>query len=120
MTTKLASRSAAVSRNNLNIRSKIAIKIDGMKHKSVLFATALLALLFAQSANAQGLAKGVTILNSLKGDVYNIVSALAVIILIVLAVCYAAKWCTMETFARWGIGCIIAGCASQIASMFFS
>ncbi len=76
-----------------------------------------LIFIFPDLASAQGLDKGVTILTTLKTQIYNIVSVLAGIIIIVIGVCYAAKWATLETCMRWGVGCLIVGGGSQLASM---
>ena len=116
----LCNRTAWRAAQLLKSSAKIKIKSDVLMGFYRAACATLFTLLFAPSVQAQGLAKGATILQSVQSDVYSIVTVLAVIILIILAICYAAKWCTMETFMRWGVGCIVAGCASQIANMFFN
>ncbi|KEC69002.1 hypothetical protein O7Q_00234 [Bartonella quintana JK 39] len=44
----------------------------------------------------------------------------AALILLCLAIGYAGRYIEKDTFIRWAIGVIIAGSATQIATMLFT
>ncbi|WP_034450580.1 VirB2 family type IV secretion system major pilin TrwL, partial [Bartonella quintana] len=44
----------------------------------------------------------------------------AALILLCLAIGYAGRYIEKDTFIRWAIGVVIAGSATQIATMLFS
>ncbi|CAF28325.1 trwL6 protein [Bartonella henselae str. Houston-1] len=69
---------------------------------------------------AQTLDKAEKALGSLKKDlVEKIIPVAAVVILLCLAIGYAGRYIEKDTFIRWAIGVIIAGSATQLATMLF-
>ncbi|WP_375650567.1 VirB2 family type IV secretion system major pilin TrwL [Bartonella sp. OT172YNZD] len=62
-----------------------------------------------------------TALESLQTDLTtNIIPIAAAVILLCLAIGYAARYIERDTFIRWAIGVIIAGSATQLAKMLFT
>ncbi|MET3589178.1 type IV secretory pathway VirB2 component (pilin) [Bartonella silvatica] len=49
----------------------------------------------------------------------KIIPVAAAVILLGLAIGYAGRYIEKDTFVRWAIGVVIAGSATQIATMFF-
>lgn len=81
---------------------------------------AYLLVLLPMQVMAQGLSKGKGIIERVTSDIYSMVTAIAVLILIAMGIAYAAKWMSLEGFMRWLIGCVIVGSASEIARMIFN
>ncbi len=50
----------------------------------------------------------------------NIIPVAAAVILLCLAIGYAGRYIERDTFIRWAVGVIIAGSASQLATMLFT
>jgi len=71
-------------------------------------------------AQAQGLSKTRTILQSFQSEILTIVPIVAVISLIVLAILWGLRVIRFVELARWGGGVLVVGCASQIVSMLMS
>ncbi len=62
-----------------------------------------------------------TALGALQDDlVKNIIPVAAAVILLCLAIGYAGRYIERDTFIRWAVGVIIAGSASQLATMLFT
>ncbi|WP_375685413.1 VirB2 family type IV secretion system major pilin TrwL [Bartonella sp. TT110JLCBS] len=60
-------------------------------------------------------------LNALKKDlIENIIPIAAAVILLCLAIGYAGRYIERDTFIRWAVGVIIAGSATQLASLLFT
>ncbi|WP_375676966.1 MULTISPECIES: VirB2 family type IV secretion system major pilin TrwL [unclassified Bartonella] len=49
----------------------------------------------------------------------NIIPVAAAVILLCLAIGYAGRYIGKDTFVRWAIGVIVAGSATQLASLLF-
>lgn len=109
--TSRATAHALPAHTNRNTRARV-----GRLFASI--ATYLLVILPMQ-VMAQGLSKGKGIIERVTSDIYSMVTALAVLILIVMGIAYAAKWMSLEGFMRWLIGCVIVGCAAELARMIF-
>ncbi|EJF84442.1 VirB2 family type IV secretion system major pilin TrwL [Candidatus Bartonella washoeensis] len=59
-------------------------------------------------------------LTKLKTDLAtHIIPVAATVILLCLAIGYAGRYIEKDTFVRWAIGVVIAGSATQIATMLF-
>ena len=74
----------------------------------------------AASAQAQGLSRARTVLQTFQGEVLSLIPIIAVIALIVLAILWGLKAIRFVDLARWGGGVLIVGCASQLVSMLMS
>ncbi|WP_375663475.1 VirB2 family type IV secretion system major pilin TrwL [Bartonella sp. CL63NXGY] len=59
-------------------------------------------------------------LDALKKDLIDIIPVAAAVILLCLAIGYAGRYIGRDTFVRWAIGVVIAGSASQLATMLFT
>ncbi|ENN93028.1 VirB2 family type IV secretion system major pilin TrwL [Bartonella vinsonii] len=71
-------------------------------------------------AQAAGLGNAKKALDAFKKElVENIIPIAAAVILLCLAIGYAGRYIEKDTFVRWAIGVIIAGSATQIATMLF-
>ncbi|WP_375685417.1 VirB2 family type IV secretion system major pilin TrwL [Bartonella sp. TT110JLCBS] len=71
-------------------------------------------------AQAQGLDPAKKALEGLQKDLIdNIIPVAAAVILLCLAIGYAGRYIERDTFIRWAIGVIIAGSATQLASLLF-
>ncbi|EJF84441.1 VirB2 family type IV secretion system major pilin TrwL [Candidatus Bartonella washoeensis] len=60
-----------------------------------------------------------TALNTFKSELDKIIPVAAAVILLCLAIGYAGRYISKDTFVRWAIGVVIAGSATQIATMLF-
>ncbi|GAA5107296.1 VirB2 family type IV secretion system major pilin TrwL [Bartonella jaculi] len=59
-------------------------------------------------------------LESLQNDLTEkIIPIAAAVILLCLAIGYAGRYIEKDTFVRWAIGVVIAGSATQLATMLF-
>ncbi|EJF79816.1 TrbC/VIRB2 family [Candidatus Bartonella washoeensis] len=68
---------------------------------------------YAQLANAQ------KALSELQTQLKVIIPIAAAVILLCLAIGYAGRYISKDTFVRWAIGVVIAGSAAEIANMLF-
>ncbi|WP_375685414.1 VirB2 family type IV secretion system major pilin TrwL [Bartonella sp. TT110JLCBS] len=60
-------------------------------------------------------------LKALQDDlIKNIIPVAAAVILLCLAIGYAGRYIERDTFIRWAVGVIIAGSATQLATMLFT
>ncbi|UNE54086.1 VirB2 family type IV secretion system major pilin TrwL [Bartonella machadoae] len=60
-------------------------------------------------------------LDKLKSElVEKIIPVAAAVILLCLAIGYAGRYIGKDTFVRWAIGVVIAGSATQLATMLFT
>ncbi|EJF79810.1 TrbC/VIRB2 family [Candidatus Bartonella washoeensis] len=58
-------------------------------------------------------------LTSLQTQLKVIIPIAAAVILLCLAIGYAGRYISKDTFVRWAIGVVIAGSAAEIANMLF-
>ncbi|KEC63753.1 hypothetical protein O7Y_00183 [Bartonella quintana JK 63] len=102
-------------------------QLDNLQSKSnnkiIAIAVAITVLFMAYPAYAQAQtldnAKGV--LEKLSTELTTkIIPIAAALILLCLAIGYAGRYIEKDTFIRWAVGVIIAGSATQIATMLFS
>ncbi|AFR26853.1 VirB2 family type IV secretion system major pilin TrwL [Bartonella quintana] len=102
-------------------------QLDNLQSKSnnkiIAIAAAITVLFMAYPAYAQAQtldnAKGV--LEKLSTELTTkIIPIAAALILLCLAIGYAGRYIEKDTFIRWAVGVIIAGSATQIATMLFS
>ncbi|WP_144752503.1 VirB2 family type IV secretion system major pilin TrwL [Bartonella saheliensis] len=59
-------------------------------------------------------------LKGLKEDLEKLIPLAAGVILLCLAIAYAGRYIEKSTFIRWAVGVVIAGSASQLATLLFS
>jgi len=78
------------------------------------------ALAVAASAQAQGLERVRTTMESFREQLLTIIPIVAVVALILLAIGYATKFLEKDTFIRWAIGIIIVGSATEITTMLMA
>ncbi|WP_034988691.1 VirB2 family type IV secretion system major pilin TrwL [Bartonella senegalensis] len=70
-------------------------------------------------AQAKALDKAKNALEQLTKDLNLIIPLAAAVILLCLAIGYAGRYIEKDTFVRWAIGVIIAGSASELATLLF-
>ncbi len=73
----------------------------------------------ASPVSAQGLDRARSVLETFQAELTTIVPVAAALILLALGIAYAGAFIEKDTFARWGIGVIIAGSAVQITALMF-
>ncbi|WP_375645954.1 VirB2 family type IV secretion system major pilin TrwL [Bartonella sp. TT29SHDZB] len=59
-------------------------------------------------------------LDLLQTDLKTIIPIAAAVILLCLAIGYAGRYIGKDTFVRWAIGVVIAGSATQLATLLFT
>ncbi|WP_273759002.1 VirB2 family type IV secretion system major pilin TrwL [Bartonella sp. AU55XJBT] len=72
------------------------------------------------SANPKTLTNAKTALEGLKGDLNALIPIAAGVILLCLAIAYAGRYIEKATFIRWAVGVVVAGSASQLATLLFT
>ncbi|WP_375617815.1 MULTISPECIES: VirB2 family type IV secretion system major pilin TrwL [unclassified Bartonella] len=70
-------------------------------------------------AQATGLDPAKKALGLLQTDLKTIIPIAAAVILLCLAIGYAGRYIGKDTFVRWAIGVVIAGSATELASLLF-
>ncbi|EJF87725.1 VirB2 family type IV secretion system major pilin TrwL [Bartonella rattimassiliensis] len=90
-------------------------------NKITLISAALTVLFMNDSAYAvTTLTNAKKALDGLKGDLGEIIPIAAGVILLCLAIAYAGRYIEKSTFIRWAVGVVIAGSASQLATLLFT
>ncbi len=74
----------------------------------------------AAMAEAQGLSRARSTLQSFQSELLLFVPIVAVVSLIVLAVLWGLRVIHFRTLAQWGGGVLLVGCASQIVNLLMS
>jgi len=77
-------------------------------------------LLLAESAEAAGLTRAASVVNSLTSDVRTLIPLVAVVALIVLAVMWGLRVIRFATLCQFGAGIVLAGSAAEVVTMLFS
>jgi hypothetical protein len=72
------------------------------------------------TAEAQGLSKARSALQTFQGEVMLLIPIVAVLSLVVLGILWGLKVIRFVTLAQWGGGVLVVGCASQLVSMLLS
>ncbi|QEE12880.1 VirB2 family type IV secretion system major pilin TrwL [Bartonella krasnovii] len=98
----------------INIQSKKDNRIFAFSVVAAAFFITYPAYAQVKLANAQ------TALNALKDDLEKIIPLAAGVILLCLAIGYAGRYISKDTFVRWAIGVVIAGSATQLATLLFT
>ncbi|WP_260480154.1 VirB2 family type IV secretion system major pilin TrwL [Bartonella quintana] len=90
--------------------------------KNIAIAAAITVFFMAHPAYAQakGLENAKKALEGFRKQLDIIIPVAAALILLCLAIGYAGRYIEKDTFIRWAIGVVIAGSATQIATMLFS
>ncbi|WP_375637546.1 MULTISPECIES: VirB2 family type IV secretion system major pilin TrwL [unclassified Bartonella] len=93
-----------------------------IRNKATKTSAALTVFFMANPVYAQvTLTNAKTALESLRDDlIKNIIPIAAAVILLCLAIGYAGRYIGKDTFVRWAIGVVIAGSATQLATMLFT
>ncbi|CAK02476.1 VirB2 family type IV secretion system major pilin TrwL [Bartonella tribocorum] len=74
----------------------------------------------AYASNPTTLTNAKTALDGLKSDLEKLIPIAAGVILLCLAIAYAGRYIEKSTFIRWAVGVVIAGSASQLATLLFT
>ena len=77
-------------------------------------------LLLSDSAEAAGLTRAASVVNSLTSDVRTLIPLVAVVALIVLAVMWGLRVIRFATLCQFGAGIVLAGSAAEVVTMLFS
>ncbi|EJF79811.1 TrbC/VIRB2 family [Candidatus Bartonella washoeensis] len=89
--------------------------------KIIVAVTAVIAFFMTHPVYAQTLDRAKTVLETFRNElVQKIIPVAAAVILLCLAIGYAGRYISKDTFIRWAIGVVIAGSATQIATMLFT
>ncbi|WP_330168314.1 VirB2 family type IV secretion system major pilin TrwL [Bartonella grahamii] len=99
------------------------VSLQSKNNNKIITISAAIAALFITHpayANAK-LAPAENALKALKKDLIdNIIPVAAAVILLCLAIGYAGRYIERDTFIRWAIGVVIAGSATQLATLLFT
>ncbi|WP_273754903.1 VirB2 family type IV secretion system major pilin TrwL [Bartonella sp. MM73XJBT.G] len=93
------------------------------RNKIAAFSAALTVFFMNNSAYANDpttLKNAKKALDGLKGDLEKLIPIAAGVILLCLAIAYAGRYIEKGTFIRWAVGVVIAGSASQLATLLFN
>ncbi|WP_317993944.1 VirB2 family type IV secretion system major pilin TrwL [Bartonella gliris] len=101
------------------MKIQIIKKLSKNNNKIIIVSAATTASLMAHPAYAK-LVNAENALNSLKEELLKIIPVAAAVILLCLAIGYAGRYIGRDTFVRWAIGVVIAGSASEIATLLFN
>ncbi|WP_375640397.1 MULTISPECIES: VirB2 family type IV secretion system major pilin TrwL [unclassified Bartonella] len=93
-----------------------------VRNKNIKISATLIIFFMSNSVYAQvKLTNAKTALEALQNDlIKNIIPIAAAVILLCLAILYAGRYIEKDTFIRWAIGVIIAGSATQLATLLFT
>ncbi|UNF38674.1 VirB2 family type IV secretion system major pilin TrwL [Bartonella krasnovii] len=101
---------------------KINILQTIVRNKTTPISAALTVFFMNNSAYAQvkHLANAKKALDGLQEDLKIIIPLAAGVILLCLAIAYAGRYIEKSTFIRWAVGVVIAGSATQLATLLFN
>jgi type IV secretory pathway VirB2 component (pilin) len=91
-----------------------------MTRKSTHLTFALFAALAACAAEAQGLSRARSTLQTFQSELMLFVPIVAVISLVILGVLWGLRVIYFRQLAQWGGGILIVGAASQVVNMLMS
>ena len=77
-------------------------------------------MFWTMAANAQGLSRARSSLQSFQAELLLFVPIVAVVSLIILAVLWGLRVIHFRTLAQWGGGVLLVGCATQLVNMLLS
>ncbi|WP_273790544.1 VirB2 family type IV secretion system major pilin TrwL [Bartonella sp. CM31XJBT] len=101
------------------MRKLISLKLNNNNRIAAISAT-IISFFITHPAHAK-IENASKALKALQDDlVKNIIPVAAAVILLCLAIGYAGRYIERDTFIRWAVGVIIAGSASQLATMLFT
>ncbi|WP_142416704.1 VirB2 family type IV secretion system major pilin TrwL [Bartonella massiliensis] len=102
---------------------KQLINFQSKNDNQIIAISATITVFFMNSsayAQSQPLGNAKKALEGLQKElIEKIIPVAAAVILLCLAIAYAGRYIEKDTFVRWAIGVIIAGSATQIATMLF-
>ncbi|UNF51920.1 VirB2 family type IV secretion system major pilin TrwL [Bartonella krasnovii] len=96
----------------INLQSKSNNKIAAIS-------AALTVFFISNPAYAVQLTNAKGALDKLQEDLTLLIPLAAGVILLCLAIGYAGRYISKDTFVRWAIGVVIAGSATQLANLLF-
>ncbi|WP_375643743.1 MULTISPECIES: VirB2 family type IV secretion system major pilin TrwL [unclassified Bartonella] len=97
------------------------INLQSENNKKIATLSAAIAAFFITHPAYAEIQNAKKALEALKTDLIdNIIPVAAALILLCLAIGYAGRYIERDTFIRWAIGVVIAGSASQLATMLFT
>ncbi|WP_375645560.1 VirB2 family type IV secretion system major pilin TrwL [Bartonella sp. AA56HLJMS] len=97
------------------------INLQSKNNKKIATLSAAIAAFFITHPAYAAIDNAKNALNALKTDLIdNIIPVAAALILLCLAIGYAGRYIGRDTFVRWAIGVVIAGSATQLATMLFT
>ncbi|GAA4657722.1 VirB2 family type IV secretion system major pilin TrwL [Bartonella pachyuromydis] len=93
-----------------------------LENDSRMFAISVAIIAFSMNRPAYAkLDKAAKALGDLKTDLTsNIIPIAAAVILLCLAIGYAGRYIGKDTFVRWAVGVVIAGSATELATLLFT
>ncbi len=71
----------------------------------------------ATTAEAQGLSRARSTLQSFQGELMQFIPIVAVISLVILGILWGLRVIRFTTLVQWGGGVLVVGCASQLVNM---
>ncbi|UNF29001.1 VirB2 family type IV secretion system major pilin TrwL [Bartonella krasnovii] len=96
--------------------------INFLRNKIITTPATLAVFCMGDTVYAQAAAKldkAETALTALQTDLKLLIPTAAAVILLCLAILYAGRYISKDTFVRWGIGVVIAGSATELANLLF-
>ncbi|EJF84439.1 VirB2 family type IV secretion system major pilin TrwL [Candidatus Bartonella washoeensis] len=87
--------------------------------KIIVAITAVIAFFMTHPVYSQNLGRAKDALGKFEQELVKIIPVAAALILLCLAIGYAGRYISKDTFVRWAIGVVIAGSATEIATMLF-
>ncbi|WP_375615766.1 VirB2 family type IV secretion system major pilin TrwL [Bartonella sp. AP58NXGY] len=105
------------------MRKLINFQLKDNNNKIIAISAIMTVFFMGDSAYAQvqKLKNAENALKALQEDlIKNIIPVAAAVILLCLAIGYAGRYIEKDTFVRWAIGVVIAGSATQLATLLFT
>jgi type IV secretory pathway VirB2 component (pilin) len=91
-----------------------------MEKAEAKLAVMAVAMVAAMPAQAGGLQRATSVVNSITGDVKTMIPLLAIVILACLGIAWGVKWIRFVTLLQFGAGVILAGSAAELVAMLGS
>ncbi|WP_273759188.1 VirB2 family type IV secretion system major pilin TrwL [Bartonella sp. ML70XJBT.G] len=90
-------------------------------NNQIIVVSAIITAFFITHPAYAKLDKAAKALGDLKTDlISNIIPIAAAVILLCLAIGYAGRYIGKDTFVRWAVGVVIAGSATELATLLFT
>ncbi|EJF84440.1 VirB2 family type IV secretion system major pilin TrwL [Candidatus Bartonella washoeensis] len=89
-------------------------------NEKIIAITAAMTVFFMHNPAYAKLENAKKALDELEKELKVIIPIAAAVILLCLAIGYAGRYISKDTFVKWAIGVVIAGSATQITAMLFT